>query len=67
MIVAIISIIAGAMGLTSLIDSLAGTELTTTVLSGIWSGLQVLLQPIVDLFMLIFDSILGIVRSFFSL
>ena len=50
MIVAIIGIIAGGLGLTSLIDSLTGANLTTTVLNGIWGGLQYLIQPIIDLF-----------------
>ena len=65
MIVAIISILAGGLGLTSIIDNLAGTEITTTFITGIWGVLQFLIQPIIDLFSLIFDKLLEIVRSFF--
>lgn len=66
MIVAIIGIIAGGLGLTSLIDSLTGANLTTTVLNGIWGGLQYLIQPIIDLFFLIFNSIFDTVKNFFT-
>ena len=65
MIVAIISILAGALGLTALVDNFVGSELTSQFLGGIWSVLQFLITPIIDLFMLIWDKVQEIIRSFF--
>ena len=65
MIVAIISILAGALGLTALVDNFVGSELTAQFLGGIWSVLQFLITPIIDLFMLIWDKVQEIIRSFF--
>ena len=65
MIVAIISILAGALGLTGLIDKIVGTDFTVGFISGIWSVLQFLITPIIDLFMLIWDKVQEIIRSFF--
>ena len=55
----------GAMSLTALIDEFAGTELTTHFLGGIWSVLEFLISPIIDLFGLIWDKLIDIVSALF--
>jgi len=65
MIVAIIGILAGGLGLTALIDNVVGTDITASFVSGIWSVLQYLINPIIDLFSLILDKIFEIIRSIF--
>ena len=65
MIVAIIGILAGGLGLTALIDNVVGTDITASFVSGIWSVLQYLINPIIDLFSLILDKIFDIIRSIF--
>lgn len=65
MIATIIGVLAGGLGLVSLLDTLTGLELTTWFLEKIWSVLQFLLTPIVDLFQLIFNSLSDLVRGFF--
>lgn len=64
MIVAIISILAGSLGLTALIDNMVGSDFTSHFLSGIWGVLQYLISPIISLFMLIWDKLTEFVRSF---
>lgn len=65
LIATIIGVLAGGLGLVSLLDTLTGLELTTWFLEKIWSVLQFLLTPIVDLFQLIFNSLSDLVRGFF--
>ena len=65
MIVAIIGILAGGLGLTALIDNVVGTDFTASFVSGIWSVLQYLINPIIDLFGMILDKIFEIIRSIF--
>lgn len=65
MIVAIIGILAGSLGLVSILDTVLPGNLTEWFISGIWSVLQYLITPIVKLFNLIFDSVCSIIRSFF--
>ena len=65
MIVAIIGILAGSLGLVSILDTVLPGNLTEWFISGIWSVLQYLITPIVKLFTLIFDSVCSIIRSFF--
>ena len=66
MIVAIIGILAGALGLTSLIDNVIGSDITVTFLNGIWHVLQFLIEPILSLFSLIWDKLIELVRLFLS-
>lgn len=65
MIVAIIGILAGTVGLVSLIGTGDSGNVTDSFISAIWPVLQYLITPIVKLFILIFDVVCSIIRQFF--
>lgn len=65
MIIAIIGILAGSLGLVSILDTVVPGDLSGWFISGVWGVLQFLLTPIVKLFTMIFDSFLSLIRSFF--
>ena len=65
MLVTVISVLVGGLGLTSLIDSLTGSELTSAIINGIWSVLQFVVEPFINLFSLIWDKLIDIVSALF--
>ena len=65
MIVAIIGVLAGGLGLISILDSITPGDLTGWFLDKIWGVLQFLIMPLFRLFELIWSSICGIVKDIF--
>lgn len=64
MIAAVIGALLGAVGLVSLIDSIAGTNVTAWFFEKVTTVVMFFLQPLFDLLCFLLDSVVDVVKSF---
>ena len=66
MIAAVLGALAGSLGLITILDSITPGDLSGWFIEKIWSVLSLLINPIFDLFKLIFSGIISIVKAIFA-
>jgi len=63
---AVVGALLGVAGLTTLLDTIAGTDVTAWFFEKVGSVVMYFVSPFVELFFKLYDAILYIVQGFFS-
>lgn len=63
---AVVGALLGVAGLTTLLDTIAGTDVTAWFFEKVGSAVMYFVSPFVELFFKLYDAILYIVQGFFS-
>ena len=63
---AVIGALLGAVGLTALIDTIAGTDVTAWFFEKVGSVAMFFISPLLDLLFQLYDTLLSLVKGFFT-
>ena len=66
MVAAIIGAFLGLVSLTTLIDNIAGTDVTAWFFEKVGNAVMFFLEPVTQLFSAIYDGLISLVSNFFS-